>query len=95
MHTSLVAGHRVHDVPMFPWLTFPHYRRPLDSAIAFDCNAMDAVAELASVGVDVALAACMVDTSLDRDVAHADSVDLVVDAFPVCMNRRTLVIWVY
>lgn len=96
VHILLAAGHHVHDVPMFPWLTSLHYMRPSDSAIAFDCSAMDAVAALASVEVHVALVACMVDTSSDRDVAravvHADSVDLVVDAFPAMKMNRKLVI---
>lgn len=92
MHILLAGDRRVHDAPMFPWLTFPHCMRPLDSAIAFDCNVMDAVAALASVVVHVALAACMVDTSLDRDVARADWVDSVADAFPACMNRKSLII---
>lgn len=100
MHILLAADHRVHDVPMFPWLTFPHYMRPLGSAIGFDCNVMDAVVELASVVVHVALAAYMVDTSLGHDVVRvvvhvvvrADSVDLVQDAFPACVNRKSLII---
>lgn len=66
--------------------------RPSDNAIAFDYSAMDAVVASALAVLRVDPAAHMVDTSLDHaaDAVHVDSVDLVVDAFPVyvCIKRN-------
>lgn len=90
MHISPAVDHHVHDVPMFPWLTFQHCRRPLDSAVAFDYSAMDAVVVFVMVALHVALVAHTVDTSLDHDVVHVDSVDLVADAFPAVEEMKII-----